>query len=65
MTVSSVIDYGQYQYVPSTGGYTKKTTTVREYDSEGRVIKETTTEETYTAPQQWYPTYPGYPTITC
>jgi hypothetical protein len=54
-----------FVYTSPSGGTTRKVVTVKEYDEEGRLVRETVTEETYTPQQYWYqPTYPSYPTIT-
>jgi hypothetical protein len=65
---SSVPDggYGNYYFTTPSGGTTKKVVTIKEYDEDGRLVKETVTEETYTPQQYWYqqPSYPYYDTWT-
>ena len=46
-----VIDYGQYNYRRPSATTTKKTVTTREYDSNGKLVKETVEETTTTSEQ--------------
>lgn len=45
---------GNFTYTYPAAGTTRKVITVNEYDEEGRLVKETVTEETYTPQQYWY-----------